>query len=80
MAEGHRSALVTAQGRRNDLAALREALWQALELAEPREVASLSRELRAVNAELAALPNPQEADNVVDLRASIARKRQAAGQ
>lgn len=79
MPDGPETAPGAVHGRRGDLEAQRLRLWSAIDLAEPKEVAALSRELRAVNAELASLPNPQEDSKVVDLRARIARKQKTAG-
>ena len=62
---------------------LRGQLRSALAAAEPHQLAALSRELRAVNAELASIPEKpaeREAGNVVDLSAAAARKKRAAGQ
>lgn len=55
------------------LTALRTALAASLEAAEPREAASLSKELRAVLGELAALA-PVEGSSAVD---EVANKRAA---
>lgn len=77
-----RARLITAVStgnRRESLEAIRGRLAEELQRAEGRDVASLAKELRAVIAELDALPNPLEVDGVVDLRAAIARKQAAAG-
>lgn len=66
-------------GRRAELESLRLRLADALDVAEPKEVAALSREMRAVIREIDSLPNPAEVDGVIDLRTRIARKQAAAG-
>ena len=69
----------TLSGRRAELESLRLRLADALDVAEPKEVAALSREMRAVIREIDSLPNPAEVDGVIDLRTRIARKQAAAG-
>lgn len=68
--------------RRATLADLRKRLTAAFEATEdPRDLATLSKELRAVMAELDQLPGGEEADPVDDLAARrAARLANAAGQ
>lgn len=73
-------AAVRSADRRTQLEALRDHL--AEELAEPRAgmaIAPISKELREVLSELAALNPPKGDDKVVDLAARIAGKQAAAG-
>ena len=68
--------------RRGTLTDLRQRLSDALDLADdPRDLATLSKELRAVVAELDQLPGGEEVDDVDDLAARRkARLADAAGQ
>lgn len=68
--------------RRATLSDLRKRLTDAFEVAEdPRDLATLSKELRAVLAELDSLPGGEEVDDVDDLAARRkARLANAAGQ
>lgn len=68
--------------RRVTLADLRKRLLDAIgETEDPRDLATLSKELRAVMAELDSLPGGEEADPVDDLAARrAARLADAAGQ
>jgi hypothetical protein len=68
--------------RRVTLTDLRKRLLDALDEAEdPRDLATLSKELRAVMAEIDSLPGGEEADPVDDLAAQrAARLARAAGQ
>jgi hypothetical protein len=68
--------------RRVTLTDLRKRLLDALDEAEdPRALATLSKELRAVMAEIDSLPGGEEADPVDDLAAQrAARLARAAGQ
>ena len=63
--------------RADDLELLREKLLRSIGAAEPKEVAPLSKELRAVNAELEALSPPVDADSA---RLDELRKRRAGRQ
>lgn len=68
--------------RRATLTDLRQRLTEAFDAADdPRDLATLSKELRAVLAELDSLPGGEEADPVDDLAARrAARLANAAGQ
>jgi hypothetical protein len=68
--------------RRVTLTDLRKRLLDALKVTEdPRDLATLSKELRAVMAEIDSLPGGEEADPVDDLAARrAARLANAAGQ
>ncbi len=68
--------------RRSTLVDLRKRLANALdEVEDPRDLATLSKELRAVVAEIDSLPGGEEADPVDDLAARrAARLADAAGQ
>lgn len=68
--------------RRDTLADLHERLTDALDNAEePRDLTAISKELRAVAAELDTLPGGEEVDTVDDLAARrAARLADAAGQ
>lgn len=68
--------------RRATLGDLRQRLSAALDTADdPRDLATLSKELRAVVAELDTLPGGEEVDDVDDLAARRkARLANAAGQ
>jgi hypothetical protein len=68
--------------RRVTLTDLRKRLLDALDVTEdPRDLATLSKELRAVMAEIDSLPGGEEADPVDDLAARrAARLANAAGQ
>jgi hypothetical protein len=68
--------------RRATLTDLRRRLSDALDLADdPRDLATLSKELRAVVSELDSLPGGEEADSVDDLAARrAARLADASGQ
>jgi hypothetical protein len=68
--------------RRVTLTDLRKRLLDALEVTDdPRDLATLSKELRAVMAEIDSLPGGEEADPVDDLAARrAARLADAAGQ
>lgn len=79
MPKGHENPLDAPKSRRDELEALQGHLKAAIGVAEPKELPALSREMRAVMAELAALPNPSEESKVVNLRDRIARKQAAAG-
>jgi hypothetical protein len=67
------SEVVADGDQRSTLEATRDAVAKALELAEPREVASLAKQLAALVKELAELPTGEEQSIVDDL----ARKRSA---
>jgi hypothetical protein len=68
--------------RRATLVDLRKRLAEALDHVEdPRDLATLSKEMRAVVAEIDSLPGSEEADPVDDLAARrAARLADAAGQ
>lgn len=68
--------------RRETLVDLRKRLADALDNVEdPRDLATLSKEMRAVVAEIDSLPGGEEADPVDDLAARrAARLAEAAGQ
>lgn len=68
--------------RRETLVELRKRLADALDNVEdPRDLATLSKEMRAVVAEIDSLPGGEEADPVDDLAARrAARLAEAAGQ
>lgn len=72
------SGVVATGDRRAALEALRDRIAVELDGAEGRDVATLSRELRLVLAELESLPGSRrEVSTVADLSARIAARRQA---
>lgn len=69
-------------GRRETLADLHRRLTAALDdTDDPRDLATLSKELRAIGAEMDSIPGGEEVDTVDDLAARrAARLADAAGQ
>lgn len=67
--------------RRATLEALRQVLARAIDAHPPaRDLASLSRQMTAVVAELASLPVPKEASKVDDLASRRAERHAAEGR
>jgi hypothetical protein len=56
------------------LVALRDTLAATIEVAEPKEIAGLARQLQAVIAALDALPKPTEASPLDEIAAKRARR------
>lgn len=74
------SAAVATGNRRTALEALRKTLASTIEVAEPREVAALARQLTIVLEQIAALPSAGEATPLDELTSRRAARRGAAAK
>jgi hypothetical protein len=70
------ASVVRSGDRKRSLEALRDALADQMAVAEPREAAALSRELRATLADLAALSEDGPKESILDELARQRTKRQ----